>query len=90
SQGMLLAAEKAGDEEHSSVEVLFVDDVAPGTRVALQGYAPPETPPKKLKIDDFFKIPIAVKDHTVMVGDTPLTVNGKPVTTVSVAEGKVG
>jgi methionyl-tRNA synthetase len=90
SQGMLLAAEKAGDEEHSSVEVLFVEDAEPGTRLKLEGYSLPENSPKKLKIDDFFKIPISVKSNTVMVGEAPLTVNEKPVTTASVAEGKVG
>jgi methionyl-tRNA synthetase len=90
SQGMLLAAEKAGDEDHSSVEVLFVDEAAPGTRAVLDGYSLPETAPKKVKIDDFFKIPMSVKDNTVMVGSAALTVNGKPVTTRTVAQGKVG
>lgn len=90
SQGMLLAAEKEGDEEHSSVEVLFVEDAEPGTRLKLEGKSLPENPPKRLKIDDFFKIPISVQGNTVMVGETPLTVNGKPVTTARVSEGKVG
>ena len=90
SQGMLLAAEKAGDEEHSSVEVLFVDEAAPGTKAVLDGSSLPETAPKKLKIDDFFKIPITVKDNTVMVGSAALTVGGKPVTTRTVSQGKVG
>jgi len=90
SQGMLLAAEKADDEERSSIEVLFVDDAAPGMRAVLEGYSLPETTPKKLKIDDFFKIPISVKDNTVMIGSAALTVNGKPVTTRTVIQGKVG
>lgn len=90
SNGMLLAAEKEGDEDHSTVEVLFVDEVEPGARLSLEGHSLPENAPKKLKIDDFFKIPISVKDHSVMVGDTPLTVKGKRITTTSVAEGKVG
>lgn len=90
SHGMLLAAEKEGDQEHESVEVLFVDDVEPGTKLALEGMELPEQPPKKVKIDKFFDIPITVQDKKVMVGDKVLTVEGKPVTTSQVSQGKVG
>ena len=90
SQGMLLAAEKEGDENRETVEVLFVDDVEPGARIVLEGQNIPEEAPKKIKIDHFFDIPITVKDNTVVVGDTPLTVSGKRITTSQVTRGKVG
>ncbi|MDY7027442.1 MAG: methionine--tRNA ligase [Spirochaetota bacterium] len=90
SQGMLLAAEKEGDENRETVEVLFVEDVEPGARLSLEGRDLPEEPPKKIRIDQFFDIPITVKDNTVMVGDAPLTVSGRKVTTSQVKQGKVG
>ena len=90
SHGMLLAAEQETEEDGQTIEVLFVEDVEPGTRLVLEGMQLPEEAPKKLKIDHFFDIPIIVKDNQVMVGDTPLTVSGKTVTTSQVARGKVG
>ena len=90
SNGMLLAAEKEGDENRETVEVLFVDDVEPGARLSLEGRDLPEEPLKRLKIDQFFDIPITVKDNTVMVGDAALTVAGRKVTTSQVKQGKVG
>ncbi len=88
SQGMLLAAEDESGERET-IEVLFVDE-EPGTRVGLEGKPLPEETPKKIKIDKFFEVPITVKDYTVMVGETPLIVGGKPVKTSTIAHGKVG
>jgi hypothetical protein len=45
---------------------------------------------KQLRIEQFFDIPIKVKNNKVMVGEKLLTVNGKPVVTAVVSEGKVG
>ncbi|MFO7849149.1 MAG: methionine--tRNA ligase, partial [Spirochaetia bacterium] len=90
SIGMLLAAEKEGDENRETVEVIDVPEAENGTRLTLEGRELPAEAPKKLKIDDFFKLPITVKDYTVMVGDAALTVNGKPVKTSHIKDGKVG
>jgi methionyl-tRNA synthetase len=88
SQGMLLAAEDESGER-DIVEVLFVD-AEPGSRVGIEDKPLPEEAPKKIKIDQFFEVPMTVKDHTVMVGDTPLIIGGAPVTTKKIAHGKVG
>ncbi|MFW6343192.1 MAG: methionine--tRNA ligase [Sediminispirochaetaceae bacterium] len=90
SIGMLLAAEKEGDENRETIEVLDVPEAENGTRLHLEGLEPPAEAPKKLKIDDFFEFPITVKDYTVMVGTKALTVNGKPVKTTQIKDGKVG
>jgi methionyl-tRNA synthetase len=90
SSGMLLAAEPEGGEGHETVEVLFVEDAEPGTRLSLDGMEAPEGFLKQLRIEQFFDIPIKVKNNKVMVGEKLLTVNGKPVVTAVVSEGKVG
>ena len=86
SEGMLLAAEK-----EEAVEVLFVDHAEPGTPVTLEGSAPKASEEyTKLKIDDFFNIPMQVKNNIVYVGETPLICAGRHVTTDTISEGKVG
>ncbi len=89
SEGMLLAA-NSGEGEDEVVDVLFVDDVKPGTRLYLEGTTPPEENLKKLKIDEFFSIPITVRGGYVMVDGKRLMVNGKPVTAEKVQDGTVG
>ncbi len=89
SQGMLLAAE-SGEGEDQVVDVLFVD-AEPGTRLVLQGDDPDSLgAAKKMSANSFFKIPLTVKNGTVMVGETPLVCSGKPVKTAKVADGGVG
>ncbi len=93
SEGMLLAADDTpeGSEERGTVEVLFADWAEPGDRVFLSGKgAPSGDGPKKIKVHHFFNIPLTVKDHTVMVGSTPLEVAGSVLKTVTVADGAVG
>ncbi len=90
SQGMLLAAEVEGEEEHETIEVLDIPTAEPGARLALEGFDIPEESPKKLKIDEFFALPMKVENYTVMIGDKPLTINGEPVKTKSIRDGKVG
>lgn len=89
SRGMLLAAEK-GEGDSEIVEVLFVDDASPGDRVTLENHEPKTDGYARIKIDDFFSVPMTVKDYTVYVGNTPLTCNGKRITTQTVDNGKVG
>ena len=82
----------------SHIEVLFVDHASPGDAVVLEGEEPstgetagegPMTK-KRIKIDEFFEMPLTVKNNTVYVGSTPLVCNGKPITTESIDSGKVG
>jgi len=87
SEGMLLAAEAKDEDGNEIVEVLFLDNAQPGERVLLQGDEAPEAEIGRLKIDS---IPIAVKDHTVHVGSTPLSCGGNTVKTEKVSDGEVG
>jgi len=98
SQGMLLAAEK-GD----TVEVIFAGHAQPGDRVVVGGQEPAGKAedagggaegsagrPKEISIEQFFSIPITVRDYTLYVADRPLLVKGKAITVEKVKDGKVG
>lgn len=91
SEGMLLAA-SAGEGDAEVVEVLFLDGVAPGTALHLSGMEAqrPAEPPKRIKVDAFFELPIHVEDGVVMVGQAPLLAGDTPVTTARVRTGSVG
>lgn len=94
SEGMLLAAscgERGSGQE--IVEVLFVEDAKPGDRVAVADIPIPTDPPSRIKVDDFFTIPITVKDHCVEVEGSSLTVTGLEagaIRTNRVKDGTVG
>ena len=94
SEGMLLAAEgpsvSPSDDGGEVVEVLFLDEIEPGMRITLAEGGEPAEKPSQVTIDEFFEIPIEVRDHVVQVGGRPLQVGGKTVTTTRVANGKVG
>ena len=92
SHGMLLAASVPKPDGDETVEVLFVDDLAPGARLTLEGFAPntPEQPLPRLKADRFFEIPINAKGGTVYIGDARLMAGDSPVTTKVVSDGEVG
>jgi len=91
SQGMLLAASRES-EEGEIVDVLFLDDIEPGTIIEpeLSGEYPSPDQKKKIDIDTFFSMPIRAEGGVVKVGDAPLIAAGKPVTTSSVTDGSVG
>lgn len=89
SEGMLLAAEDP-DSNEDIVEVLFVEEAEPGRRVTPAGMPPPADAPPQVTIDEFFQIPIEVRDHVVQVGGRELQVDGQPIKTARVANGKVG
>ena len=95
SHGMLLAASAAqGDDADSSeiVDVLFVDHLEPGTRLHLEDLAPAADAeaPGRIKIDDFFAIPIRAEGGEVQVGSRRLMAGDRPVTTTRVTTGSVG
>jgi methionyl-tRNA synthetase len=89
SKGMLLAAsDHNGPDGAERCEVLDAADIPTGTRVALEG-AVAGTVPAEITIDEFFAIPLEVKNHTVCVGGKALTLNGKPVMTKLIRDGEV-
>jgi methionyl-tRNA synthetase len=93
SEGMLLAA-AAGEGDEAVVDVLFCEDAAPGSRILLAGQTENvsgDDKLKRLKIDDFFAVPIRAVNGEVRVGVTPLVEpGGKSLKTSRVADGAVG
>lgn len=90
SQGMLLAAESSGENDEKTIEVIFADNLEPGTRIFLEGEQLPESTPKKLKIDDFFSVPLKVKNGEVYADNKRLLGKGDPLTTKKIKNGDVG
>jgi len=85
SQGMLLAAQDA-----ELVEVLFADHAQPGDPVTIEGEGPePPAPLPEIDIEEFFRVPIPVQDHCVLVEGKALVCAGRPLTTVKVKDGQV-
>ncbi|MDR0623192.1 MAG: class I tRNA ligase family protein, partial [Treponema sp.] len=89
SRGMLLAASDMGGEGGGErCEVLDAGDVPPGTQVVLEGGGT-GTPPAEISIDEFFSVPIVVKDNAVTAGGRALTLGGNPVKTKVIDNGVV-
>jgi methionyl-tRNA synthetase len=84
SQGMLLAA-----KEGETVEVLFADHAQPGDSVGFAGLQGPAEVKQEIDIEEFFSIPIQVKDAQVLIDDLPLECAGNAITTERVKTGKV-
>ncbi|MDY5931317.1 MAG: methionine--tRNA ligase [Candidatus Ornithospirochaeta sp.] len=72
SNGMLLAASAPDDDSHSTCEVIFADDIQPGTVLEYEGQPETEKITTYLKADHFFQIPM----HTV---DGYVTIDGKKI-----------
>ncbi len=85
SKGMLLAA-----DDEKSVDVLFVDDAEPGSRVILEGDSEGDYgSPSEITIDEFFEIPIIVADYIVKIGSKSLSCKGSIIRAKKVKSGKV-
>ncbi|MBP5157390.1 MAG: phenylalanine--tRNA ligase subunit beta, partial [Treponema sp.] len=82
SHGMLLAADYTEDGKEK-VELITAPWAAPGTPVIPAGSdeATAAGKPAKIDIDKLEKIVLSVKDFRFKLGDTDLTVGGKPITT---------
>ena len=94
SFGMLLAAEgpvTGGAEGEETCEVIFADDLAPGTRIHLEGDDPSDLPEcTKIKVDKFFAVPMKTVDGQVKVGDTPIGSGSVRLRTGKVLNAEVG
>jgi len=82
SQGMLLAAEKDG-----KLEVLSPVGAKPGDKATPEGEAAKEA--GEITIDQFLTVKFEVKDHFALLDGKKLLVNGAPLKTEKLAEGKV-
>jgi methionyl-tRNA synthetase len=83
SRGMLLAA-----DDGKTVEVLFADHAQPGDPVGLAGRTG-AADAEEIDIEEFFSIPMQVKNGQVLIDDLPLECAGKTVTTDKVKTGQV-
>ncbi len=81
SQGMVLACEKK-----KKLEVLF-SQAPVGTRLELPGQE--VAPAAEITIEEFFACPLRVEEFQVQLEGKGLTLGGSPVTTLSLAEGKI-
>jgi len=82
SQGMLLAVESGG-----KLEVLSPANAKPGDKVAVEGL--PAVTFNEITIDQFATVKLEVKDSIALAGGKRMLVNGAPIKTEKVAEGKV-
>ncbi len=95
SEGMLLAASR-GEGEAEELEVLFVDHLSPGTVLQVEGregIRPARGEgerPRRIKVDDFFSVPLKALGGEIRVGESRILGNGEPVRTTRVLDGDVG
>jgi len=82
SKGMLLASEKDG-----VLEVLSPANAKPGDKVAVEGL--PAATFNEITIDQFATVKLEVKAHSALADGKRLLVNGAPIKTEKLAEGKV-
>ena len=81
SHGMLLACDYTEDGKEK-VELLTAPWAKPGTIVCPAGsdYSIPK--PAKIDIDHFCKVTMKIENHKMVLNGTPLTADGKEITTV--------
>jgi len=84
SLGMLLAVEKDG-----KLEVLSPTNAKPGDKVTIEGEAARAAAASEITIGQFLTVKMEVKDFHALADGKKLLVNGAPLKTEKVAEGKV-
>ncbi len=89
SNGMLLAAGDPDAEPHSTCEVIFADEFAPGTVLQVEGYSEPELDQPYLKADHFFEMEIKTEAGTVTVDGKPIGHDGKHLSVTTYLDGVV-
>ena len=80
SFGMLLACDYVEDGQEK-VELLTAPWAAPGTIVVPAGSDTSIPKPAKIDADKFFKIVMKIENHKMVLNGTPLTADGKEITT---------
>jgi len=90
SQGMLLAASDKDAEGNERVDVLFLDNVAPGAEITVGDAPSGAGEQSEIDIDSFFSMPITARGGRVVVGAMALRCNGADLTTGIVMDGAVG
>ena len=81
SHGMLLACDYTEDGKEK-VELLTAPWAKPGTIVCPAGADSSTPKPAKLDIDNFCKVTMKIENHKMVLNGTPLTADGKEITTV--------
>ncbi|MGN0740481.1 MAG: phenylalanine--tRNA ligase subunit beta [Treponema sp.] len=81
SHGMLLACDYTQDGKEK-VELLTAPWAKPGTIVCPAGSDSSIPKPAKIDIDHFCKVTMKIENHKMVLNGTPLTADGKEITTV--------
>ena len=81
SHGMLLACDYTEDGKEK-VELLTAPWAKPGTIVCPAGSDSSIPKPAKIDIDHFCKVTMKIENHKMVLNGTPLTADGKEITTV--------
>ena len=91
SRGMLLAAsDPTAEDPHSTCEVIFADDIAPGTVLKLEDEGEVEKVTTYIKPDHFFAMPMKTVDGYVTVDGKKLGYDGTFLKVSKYVNGNVG
>ena len=91
SRGMLLAAsDPTAEDPHSTCELIFADDIEPGTVIKAEGEGEVEKVTTYIKPDHFFALPIKTIDGYVTVDGKKLGYDGKFLRVYKYVNGNVG
>ena len=86
---MLLAANDPEAEEHTTCEVIFVDDFETGAILEVEGFDPPQANIPYVKPDLFFSFELYAEDGVVKVDGRPIGKAGRHLRTVTYLNGPV-
>ncbi len=90
SNGMLLAASEADDNEHKTCELIFADDLPVGAVIEFDNQEPVEKITTYLKSEHFFALPMKTINGEVCVEGQPLGYGGKHLKVYKYINGNVG
>ena len=90
SFGMLLAASAPDDETHSTCELIWADDIAPGTVLKYEGESEVEKVTTYIKPDHFFALPMKTIDGYVTIEGKKLGADGHFLRVEKYVNGNVG
>ena len=90
SFGMLLAASAPDDETHSTCELIWADDIAPGTVLKYEGEGEVEKVTTYIKPDHFFALPMKTIDGYVTIEGKKLGADGHFLRVEKYVNGNVG